>query len=79
MELGSTEHKRLLRKSIIKTAWKTASIGIFLGVLLIIPSLVRENTFSTGLAYTGWAFILGFSGYAALIAVKKYRKVMNGF
>ncbi|CAN8141368.1 conserved hypothetical protein [uncultured Thiomicrorhabdus sp.] len=79
MELGSTEHKQLLRNSILKIAWKTASIGIFLGILLIIPSLVRENTFSTGLAYAGWAVMLGFIGYALIIAWKKYNKVMKDF
>ncbi|CAN8139232.1 hypothetical protein J3998_11390 [Thiomicrorhabdus sp. 6S2-11] len=79
MELGSAEHKQLLRKSIFKVAWKTASIGIFLGILLIIPSLVRENSFSAGLSYAGWAIMLGFISYALIIAWKKYQKVMKDF
>lgn len=79
MQLGSAEHKQLLRKSILKVAWKTASIGIFLGILLIIPSLVRENAFSSGLAFAGWAIMLSFISYALLIAWKKYHKVMKDF
>ncbi|BBP44740.1 hypothetical protein THMIRHAS_01130 [Thiosulfatimonas sediminis] len=79
MELGSAEHKKLLRNSILKIAWKTASIGIFLGILLIIPSLVRENSFSNGLAYAGWSIMLAFSSYALFIAWQKYRKVMKDF
>ncbi|QKI88172.1 hypothetical protein [Thiomicrorhabdus xiamenensis] len=79
MELGSKQHKQLLLKSILKVAWKTASIGIFIGILLIIPSIFRENTFSSGLAYSGYAVIIGFVAYAAFIAWRKYHKLIKNF
>lgn len=79
MELGSKKHKQLLIKSILKVAFKTALLGSFIGILLIIPSIFRENTFSIGLAFLGDAIILSTLGYAFFIAFKKYQKIIKPF
>ena len=79
MELGSAEHKQLLVNNIRRTALRTASFGVFIGVLLLIPSLVRENDFSSGLAYLGWAFIIGFVSYSLWLSYRKYQKLIKGF
>lgn len=79
MELGSKTHKQLLFKGILKAAFKTALLGLFIGVLLIIPSIFRENTFSIGLAFLGDAVIFGAMGYAFFIAFKKYQKIIKPF
>lgn len=79
MELGSKTHKQLLLKGILKVAFKTVTLGLFIGVLLIIPSIFRENTFSIGLAFLGDAVILGTLGYALFIAFKKYQKIIKPF
>ena len=79
MELGSTEHKQLLWKSIRKTALKTYYLGAFIGVLMIIPSLVYTNTFSLGLAYGGTAIILATGIYAGWTAWQKYQKLIKPF
>ncbi len=79
MELGSKTHKQLLLKGILKVAFKTVFLGLFIGVLLIIPSIFRENTFSIGLAFLGDAVILGAVGYAMYIAFKKYQKIIKPF
>ncbi|MGC9386847.1 MAG: hypothetical protein ACP5D0_07875 [Hydrogenovibrio sp.] len=73
MEIGSPEHKRLLRNGIIRVAVKTIFFGWLLGIALMLPSWVRENTFSTGLAYAGLVIIWVTLIYALLIAVKKAR------
>lgn len=79
MELGSAEHKQLLTQNIRKTALKTFYLGGFIGVLLIIPSLVYSNTFSVGLAYSGIAVILASGGYAGFTAWQKYQKLIKPF
>ncbi len=79
MELGSKTHKQLLLKGILKVAFKTAILGLFIGILLIIPSIFRENAFSIGLAFFGDAVILGSLTYAAIIAYKKHQKIIKPF
>lgn len=79
MELGSKTHKLLLLKGILKAAFKTVTLGLVIGILLIIPSIFRENTFSIGLAFLGDAVILGALGYAFFIAFKKYQKIIKPF
>ena len=79
MELGSKTHKQLLLKGILKVAFKTAMLGLFIGILLIIPSIFRENAFSIGLAFFGDAVILGALVYAFFIAFKKYQKIIKPF
>lgn len=74
MEIGSAEHRQLLMKSILRVAIKTMSLGLVVGLVLIIPSWVRENTFSSGLAWLGQAIILVSLVYALVIAIGKYRK-----
>lgn len=79
MELGSAEHKQLLLSNIIKVSVKIAFLGLVLGGFLMIPSLIRENTFSIGLLYFGIAITLSSSLYSVFIAVKKYRKIITPF
>jgi len=79
MELGSPEHKQLLTQGIIKVALKTITLGFILGVILFIPLLLRENTFSTGIAYLGTAIIVGSIVYALGLAWKKYQRIIKPF
>lgn len=79
MELGSAEHKQKLIHGILKVALKTATLGFILGTMLIVPSLLRENTFSIGLAYGGYALVIGSLGYAGWIAWKKYQRIIKPF
>ena len=79
MELGSAEHKQKLMQAILRVALKTATLGLIIGVLLILPILLRENTFSTGLAYIGFATIIGSQLYATVLAWKKYQKIIKPF
>lgn len=77
MEIGSPEHKQLLRKAIIQMAVKKLTIGVVLGLLLMLPSLLRENDFSTGLAMVG-QIIIGLTViYTLIIALKKYRNTLG--
>lgn len=77
MEIGSSEHKRLLTKSIVKIAVKTISIGLVIGLFLMFPSLVRENAFSNGLAIAGQVIIIVALIYALSIAFSKYWKTLR--
>lgn len=77
MEIGSAEHKRLLTKGIVKIAVKTISIGLVVGLFLMIPSLIRENTFSIGLALAGQAIIAIALFYALSVAFVKYKKTLG--
>ncbi len=79
MELGSSEHKQLLLKSIIKTSLKIITTGLFLGVLLMIPIVFRDNAFSTGLFYAGSLIVLGSLLYGVLLGYKKYHKIIRPF
>jgi hypothetical protein len=77
MEIGSKEHKQLLMKGILKIALKTIFLGWVLGVLLMVPSFIRENTFSIGLSYAGQTIIWIALIYALAIAYKKYRQTFS--
>lgn len=79
MELGSAEHKQLLIKGILRVALKTALTGLIIGVLLMVPSIIRENAFSIGLGYAGLGIIIGSFGYASLLAWKKYQTIIKTF
>lgn len=79
MELGSKTHKNLLLKGIIKSAFKTTLVGLVIGLLLILPSFMRENLFSIGLAYLGDAIILLSAIYAMAIAYQKHQKIIKPF
>ncbi|NPA71812.1 MAG: hypothetical protein GXO35_03165 [Gammaproteobacteria bacterium] len=79
MELGSTEHKNLLLKGILKTAFKTFFIGMAIGVVLILPSVFIQNTVSLIFAYMGDFVIFGTFIYATLIAAKKYNRIIKPF
>ncbi len=79
MELGSKTHKKLLLKGILKVAFKTVAFGLVVGIMLIIPSVIRQNTFSMGLAFLGDAIIIGTMFYALFIAYKKYQKIIKPF
>lgn len=77
MEIGSKEHKQLLMKGILKIALKTIFLGWVLGVLLMVPSFIRENIFSIGLSYAGQTIIWIALIYALAIAYKKYRQTFS--
>lgn len=79
MEVGSAEHKQLLLKSIIKSSLKIAYLGLFIGLLLMIPLLVRENAFSSGLFYAGTAIIIVSTLYSLVLAIGKYKRIMKSF
>lgn len=79
MELGSAEHKQKLTQGILRVALKTAVLGMIVGIIMIIPMLVRTNTFSLGLAYSGFAIILGSQLFATVLAWKKYQKIIKPF
>ncbi|WP_373018648.1 hypothetical protein [Thiomicrorhabdus sp.] len=79
MELGSNEHKQKLVNGILKVAIKTTTLGLIIGVLLMVPSLIRVNLFSTGLAYAGSAVIIGSLLWSGWIAFKKYQRIIKPF
>jgi len=79
MELGSAEHKRLLQQGIIKVALKTITLGFFIGVILYVPLLLRENAFSIGMAYLGTGIIAVSLIYALGLAWKKYQRILKPF
>lgn len=77
MEIGSKEHKQMLISNIIRMSVKTMTIGLVIGLMLMTPSLLRENTFSQGLFYAGTAIILVTICYALIIALKKFFMIRN--
>lgn len=77
MEIGSPQHRQLLMNGILRTALKTATFGLIIGLMLIFPSIIRENTFSTGLSYAGQSIILITFLYSLVVAIKKYRKTIG--
>ena len=79
MEVGSAEHKQLLIKGIIKVSLKIITLGLFLGVLLMIPMLIRENTFSSGLFYAGAAIVIGSALYSLILGFGKYKRIIKPF
>ena len=79
MELGSAEHKQRLTQGILRVAVKTALLGLIVGVIMIIPMVLRQNTFSLGLAYGGFAIIIGSQLFATVLAWKKYQKIIKPF
>ena len=79
MEIGSKAHKRLLQKAILKTALKTFTLGAVIGMMLIVPSLVRENSFSSLMANIGLTILFGSFAYASWIAWKKSKSVFKDF
>ncbi|WP_127469914.1 hypothetical protein [Thiomicrorhabdus aquaedulcis] len=79
MQLGSKEHKHLLVKGILKVALKTILLGLVVGGALILPSFIRDNLFSMGLAYLGDVIIIGSMAYAIAIAYQKYLKIIKPF
>ena len=79
MELGSAEHKQLLIKGIMKVSLKIVSMGLFIGVLFMIPNLVRENSFSNGLFYFGIAIVILSTFYSLILGYRKYQKIIKPF
>jgi hypothetical protein len=79
MQLGSDEHKKLLMKGIIRTSTRVIKIGVFVGLLLMIPLILRDNTFSTGLFYMGAIIALGSLLYGILLGYIKYKKIIVPF
>lgn len=79
MELGSAEHKQKLINGILKVALKTAFLGLIIGVLLMIPSLLRDNAFANGLAYAGSTVVIGSLIWAGWIAFRKYQRIIKPF
>lgn len=79
MEIGSAEHKRILMTNIVKISVKIATLSLILGGLLMIPSIIRLNTFSAGLFYLGTAIVLTGSLYAIGLLFKKYQTIIKPF
>ncbi len=79
MNLDSEKHKRLIITSIIKISIKTMTLGLVLGLILMAPIFLRENSFSIGLYYAGIFVILSSASYAIFVAVKKFFMVKNFF
>lgn len=79
MELGSAEHKHLLIRNIVKVAIKTVTLGLILGVILMVPSLLRENAFSIGLFYLGATIIFSVLIYSGVLTYKKYQRLIKPF
>lgn len=75
MEIGSEAHIKLLRQQILKTAFKTASIGFIIGIALMLPSLLRENAFSISLFYLGAGTMLTLFIFAIFVGIKKQRAI----
>jgi len=79
MEIGSKEHKQALKQSIYKIAIKTILVSLGIAIFFSIPSFVRENDFSLGLALFGQvALIIGVL-YALVVAFNKYRQIILPF
>jgi hypothetical protein len=76
MEIGSNEHRRLLKRGITRTGIKTFALGLIPGLMLMLPNLVRDNDFSRGLWWLGWVLIGASALYALGIAIKKYRQTL---
>lgn len=79
MDVGSAEHKQLLMKGILKVSMKIASLGLFIGVLFMIPMLIRENTFSSGLFYAGIAIVISSTLYSFILGYGKYKRIIKPF
>jgi hypothetical protein len=79
MELGSAQHKQILIQSILKTALRTAGAGLLVGLVLMVPVFFRENAFSTGLAYAGYAIIGASLIWALWLAYSKYQRLIKPF
>lgn len=77
MELGSAEHKALLWKTIRSTAFKTLRLGGLVSAILIIPSLIYSNAFSSGLAYAGMVTLGLTLGYTGATVWQKYQKIIK--
>lgn len=77
MDIGSAEHQKLLYKMIWKIMFKTSVLAIGLGLVLRLPSFLRENTFSmTMLALSNLVMVLGI-GYALWVGWKKHRAIQK--
>lgn len=79
MDTNSQEHQQLIMRSILKMSIKTMTLGLVISVILMAPSLVRENAFSMGLFWAGLSFLIVSIVYALGVAFKKYRMVRNSF
>ncbi len=79
MDIGSAEHKRILMTNIVKISVKIATLSLILGGLLMIPSIIRLNAFSTGLFYLGTAIVLVGSLYSIGLFYKKYQAIIKPF
>ncbi|WP_019895024.1 hypothetical protein [Hydrogenovibrio halophilus] len=77
MEIGSDEHRRLLKRGIRQTAIKTFLLGLIPGLMLMLPNLVRDNDFSRGLWWLGLGLIVVSGLYAGAIAYKKARQTLS--
>lgn len=77
MELDSKAHNQLIIASIIKISIKTIALGLVMGLILIAPIFLRENSFSVGLYYAGIFVIFSSTSYALFVAAKKFLIVRN--
>lgn len=77
MDIHSKEHQQLIINSILRVSIRTMTWGLIIGLILIAPSFLRENSFSLGLAAVGQTIIIASIVYALWIALKKYRMIQN--
>ncbi|PLA74298.1 hypothetical protein CYQ88_06305 [Hydrogenovibrio sp. SC-1] len=79
MDIGSTEHQSLLYRTIWRMVFKTSSLALILGVVLMLPSLLRENAFSSTMLVLGYVVIVGGIFYALWVGWKKHRAIQKAF
>lgn len=77
MDIGSVEHQKLLYKMVWKMLLKTSAIAIVVGLVFMLPSLIRENTFSLTMLMLGKVIIVVGVGYALWVGWKKHRAIQK--
>ncbi len=77
MDIGSAEHQSFLYKTVWKMVFKTSAMAIALGGILMLPSLLRANAFSSTLLILGYLVMVGGVGYSLWVAFKKHRAIQK--
>lgn len=77
MEIGSQEHRHLLNQALIKTALRQLLMGGGIAIILMLPSLLRENAFSHGLKLVGLGVLAVTILYVTVMGWRKYRLTLG--